>query len=105
MRSYSASRAFREATALASTDVFHDYAITLEEYVRSGADEAALRRRAAQVSIEIKLRAMLPERLFHALRIGASTIGHAETTHSEGGEFERRYRRAIQLFLVAYFNL
>jgi hypothetical protein len=101
---YSATKARREASALATTDIFADYCLALQAFMQADGDEARLQQSTGHVAIEFKRSALVPERLFHALRISACVITTTDRNASGGTALDRRYTRAIRMFLAAYFE-
>jgi hypothetical protein len=102
---YSATVAFRESTALASTDVFAEYCVALDSYVTGNRGAPVLGELSRRLAIEVRRRGWAPERVFHALRMNNCVVSRTDTNPAIGTARDQRYTLAIRMFLVAYFGL
>lgn len=101
---YAGADALREARGLAGSGVVAEYCLSLDEYVRCGTGEPAMRSSCAAAASETRRRGLAPERMLRALRLISGGAPRLLPMESLGTSCDARYSRAVGLFLSDFFT-
>jgi hypothetical protein len=101
---YTAARALRESTSLASAACVVHFCEVVGQFIRSGRGETSVRRLAAVVARETRRRGLPAERMLTAFRIVDCWLptNHAELVGDAAAS--QRYLRVTRVCLDEYFR-
>ena len=98
---YDTRQALRQATALSGTTAVLHAVEILAEHVRTGNRLAEMRAAAAALAIEVRRRALPPERAIAAMRLADPQMGRVEGEHYP--RQNPRYAAALRIFLQCFY--